>query len=207
MFLGKNLEVLQKLEKSVYSKQWPVPNSYLKHIPEKGEPGSFWEDRDDRRHCGVDIYAPEGAIVVAIESGVVIDSGVFTDPTLCDYHNRTYYVVIKSKEKINYKYAEILDVSVSIGEFVEVGTTIGKIGSVVNIDMLGPDSPFYIRELAHKGNPSMLHLELYKAPIIEVRPYQSGNFFGKDCPASLIDPTYFLNGKIKPKDSRYQLKN
>ncbi len=28
-------------------------------VPQIGEAGSFWENRGDRYHCGVDLYAPE----------------------------------------------------------------------------------------------------------------------------------------------------
>lgn len=55
---------------------WPVPDSYSKNIPLHGSSGSFWENRGDRYHCGVDIYAPPGSKVIAIECGEVIDLGV-----------------------------------------------------------------------------------------------------------------------------------
>ena len=57
-------------------KYWPGPNRYSKNIPTNGFSGSFWEDRDDRRHCGIDIYAPKGSGVIAIEYGKVIDIGL-----------------------------------------------------------------------------------------------------------------------------------
>ncbi|MDQ1252495.1 MAG: hypothetical protein QG646_1616 [Euryarchaeota archaeon] len=40
-------------------------------IPQKGEAGSFWENRGDRYHCGVDLYVPENTEVISIENGVV----------------------------------------------------------------------------------------------------------------------------------------
>ena len=57
-------------------KYWPVPDSYSKYIPVNGNPGSFWEDRNDRHHCGIDIYAPIGSDVVSIEDGQVIETGI-----------------------------------------------------------------------------------------------------------------------------------
>ncbi len=195
-------------EKASFMKHWPVPNSYSKQIPEKGEPGSFWEDRDDdRRHCGVDIYAPEGSKIIAIETGVVIDTGVFTTLEMNPYWNKTYYIVIKTKEKVLYKYAELPEIKTEIGTMVQAGDVIGTVGTVINPENIGPETPFYIRELIHKGNPSMLHLELYKAPVMEVRPYKGGNFYGKEKPASLIDPTYFLNGRIKQERSPFPIRN
>jgi hypothetical protein len=59
--------------------QWPVPESYSQRIPFPPSPGSFWENRDDRHHCGVDIYAPCGSVVVAVESGEV----EYIAPSLC----------------------------------------------------------------------------------------------------------------------------
>jgi murein DD-endopeptidase MepM/ murein hydrolase activator NlpD len=57
-------------------KSWPVKDSYSKEIPKQGSAGSFWEDRKDRHHCGIDIYAPKGSEVVSIEEGVVIGTGI-----------------------------------------------------------------------------------------------------------------------------------
>ena len=51
------------------------PGSLFRVVPGKGQPGSFWEDRGDRFHCGVDIYAPAMSEVHACETGEVIDLG------------------------------------------------------------------------------------------------------------------------------------
>ena len=40
-------------------KVWPIKNAIIKNIPEKPLKGSFWENRTDRFHIGVDIYASE----------------------------------------------------------------------------------------------------------------------------------------------------
>jgi len=55
----------------VFVKYWPVPNSYSKILAASGCQGAFWEDRGDRYHCGVDIYASEGSNVLSIEDGKV----------------------------------------------------------------------------------------------------------------------------------------
>jgi len=31
---------------------WPIPGDLRRTVPEKGKPGSFMEDRSDRRHVG-----------------------------------------------------------------------------------------------------------------------------------------------------------
>ena len=78
-------------------KCWPAPKSYTKNLPTSGVPGSFWENRRDRYHCGVDIYAPEGSDVLSVEDGKVIDIDIFTSPDKIPYWNTTYYVLLKSE--------------------------------------------------------------------------------------------------------------
>jgi len=65
-------------------------------VPKKGDPGSFWEDRRDSPHCGIDLYAPENTGVVSIDYGLVTEIGLMTSPELLPYWNPTYYVIIKS---------------------------------------------------------------------------------------------------------------
>ena len=60
-----------------------------------------------------------------------------------------------------------------------------------------------MQDMADKGNTSMLHLEIYKAPVTIVQPYLIGNYLGERRPESLIDPTLYLNGlakKLRDKD-------
>lgn len=181
----------------IQRKQWPVPNSYENEFPRAGSPGSFWEDRNDRHHCGVDIYAPIGSKVVAIDSGRVLDVGVFTSPSGYDFWNVSYYVIIKSDENIVYKYAGLENVLLKPGNTVNSGDEIGVVAAAINTDRVSSKDPFYIRELIYKNQPSMLHLEIYKAPIIEIRPYLGGNFLGNYKPQSLLDPNAFLVGVTK----------
>ena len=61
-------------------KHWPVPDSYSKNITLKNSHGSFWENKKDRYHCEIDIYANVGSIVESIEDGQVIKTGLFTSP-------------------------------------------------------------------------------------------------------------------------------
>lgn len=175
-------------------KVWPVPESYNHEIPRYGVPGSFWEDRGDRFHCGIDFYAPPGAKVLAIQSGIVIDSGVFTTSEENEYWFKTYYLIIKSPQNVIFKYAELGEVLVQIGDSVAAGQLIAKVGLVINPEEANYTTPYYIHELIREGHTSMLHLETYIAPITEVRPYSGGNFFGPNKPYSLLDPGLFLNG-------------
>lgn len=181
-------------------KHWPVPNSYSDEIPSSGSTGSFWEDRTDRFHCGVDFFAPSGSSVVAIDTGVVLDKGIFSDPINNKYLKKTYYIVIKSENNIIYKYAELSKLVVRVGEKILGGQEIGFVGDVLNMDIIDDEAPFYIREQAYMNLPSMLHLEMYKSPVMEVKPYDTGNFLGRLKPSSLLDPNVFLIG-IKKKKS------
>lgn len=64
-------------------------------IPKKGYPGSFWEERGDRHHCGVDLYAPGNTEVVSIEDGIGAETGMMTSPEILPYWNPTYYVLVE----------------------------------------------------------------------------------------------------------------
>ena len=90
---------------------WPVPNSYSKRVPVEGESGSFWEDRNDRRHCGVDIYAPAGSDVLSIEDGAIVRVSVSTSKKN-DYWNNTFYVLIKNQTRLFCKYAKLESIDV-----------------------------------------------------------------------------------------------
>ncbi|MFC2132024.1 M23 family metallopeptidase [Bacteroidota bacterium] len=178
-------------------KVWPVPNSYKKSIPRDGEAGSFWEDRGDRFNCGVDIFAPEGSEVVATESGYIIDKGIFTSPESNSYWDKTYYIILKTNQKVLVKFAKLAEVFVHTGDYVDAGQAIGSVSRVINIDAVSFQDPNFIQEMVEKEQTSMLHLELYKAPVTVVHPYESGNYFGERRPESLIDPAFYLNGIVK----------
>ena len=94
-----------QIKNMMIMKYWPAPDSYSKNIPYMGTPGSFWENRGDRYHCGIDLYGPEGSSVISIEEGRVIDIGIFTSPDKAPYWNITKYVTIKGKNDYFLKYA------------------------------------------------------------------------------------------------------
>ncbi len=173
-------------------KHWPVPDSYDDKFPEPGNLGSFWEHRGESFHCGVDIYAPNGAKVIAIENGIVIDKGIFTSQSNGFYYNQTYYAIIKTHKNIMYKYAALSEVIINIGDYVEGGQTIGLIGTALNKERISSRTPYFIKELVENDKISMLHLELYKAPVTEIKPYSGGNYFGTYKPYSLINPYDYL---------------
>lgn len=178
-------------------KVWPLKEAYIKNIPEKPSPGSFWEDRTDRFHCGIDLYSPEGSEVFAMEEGVVEAVGIATTPKKIPYWNKTYYIIIRNNSGMFCKYSELGIALPREGDKVQEGQSIGKVGLVLNSQKINETSPPYIQKLKDK-NPSMLHLELYsKDPIVSHKDYLGGNWFGPKKPDNLINPTEYLKS-IQP---------
>jgi len=167
---------------------WPLKlESNKRFLPKKG-PGSFWENRKDRYHCGIDLYATEGTTVCSIADGIVIDAGVFTDASRCRYWNKTFYVLIAHDNNYLIKYAEMGSICVDVGDEVKNGMEIGKVGLVLNTQKINVKDPIYIQALA-LDNPSMLHVELYKKnALIEHDQYLGGNWFGSIKPNQLLNP-------------------
>jgi murein DD-endopeptidase MepM/ murein hydrolase activator NlpD len=174
-------------------KYWPVPNSYSKKIPTIGLSGIFWEDRGDRHHCGIDIYAPEGSDVIAVENGETIDIGLFTSPLWVPYWNTTYYVLIKNTTGYICKYAELRDVNIYISEKISSRQLIGHVGQVLNSKKIIKKSPSYIKKLKGENKLSMLHFELQKIPLIKSEYYLGGNWYGSKKPRYLVNPVSYLS--------------
>ncbi|MEN6293842.1 MAG: M23 family metallopeptidase [Methanobacterium sp.] len=161
-------------------------------VPQKGDAGSFWENRGDRYHCGVDLYAPENTEVVSIERGVVAETGLMTSPEILPYWNPTYYVVIEQSRGLFCKYGELAGFTVKKGDEIEPGSLIGHLGMVLNSEKIDDSCPLYIHKLKNK-NPSILHFEVWRnEPISAQRNYLGGNWFAEEMPENLIDPTGYL---------------
>jgi murein DD-endopeptidase MepM/ murein hydrolase activator NlpD len=115
-------------------------------LPILPHPGAFGFVRKHHIHEGVDLYAPEGTPVTAVEKGVVVGVMPFTGEH-AGYPNweNTWCVLVEGKTGV-VVYGEI-DPSVHFGDEVRAGDLIGTIMRVLKND---------------KGRPmSMLHLELY----------------------------------------------
>jgi len=165
-------------------------------LPPEGTPGSFWEDRGDRHHAGLDLYAPVGARVVSIEDGKVLSTGIFTSPDLVPYWNVTYHVVIAHDSGIFCRYAELGDLAVGAGARVGGGKVIGHIGEVLNLSLIAAESPAYIRDLKEQGRGSMLHLEVFTSAPGPDPNYLGGNWFSSRKPAHLADPALVLRDAV-----------
>lgn len=177
-------------------KTWPLPDSYENTLPRKNSKGAFWEDRGDRFNAGIDIYTPENSVLHAVEEGVVIDIDKFTSSEI-PYLKDTYYLIIKSPEKINYKYCELDDIRVNIGDHVKAGQELAIIKSIIEKDNVNEQTPYFIKELIYENLLTKLHLEMYKAPFTEIRPYEYGNYLGDEKPNSIIDPNVYFMGVKK----------
>ncbi len=171
---------------------WPLSGDRKRWVPSPGEPGSFAEDRKDRRHSGVDLYAPAGSEVVSIDEGLVIEVGPFTSPRMIPYWNETFYVLVENDSGLFVKYAELEATVVNPGHRLSSGDPVGRVGSVLNPAKIDEDSPAYIRDLIERERPSMLHLELYSSRPEPSQRYRGGNWFGEEEPKGLLDPTELL---------------
>jgi murein DD-endopeptidase MepM/ murein hydrolase activator NlpD len=178
---------------NILPKSWPLLNSLPRRLPQAGERGSFWEDRGDRHHAGIDLYAEPGTLVVAVDGGSVLAVTEFTSPERLPYWNRTVSVLVRHADGTVARYAEMSDACVSPGQSVRAGQTVGSVGVVLNLAEIGPNSPAYIQGLKGLGVAAMLHLELYRRPPADDSHYLGGNFFRPTPPPDLLDPTPWLS--------------
>lgn len=182
-------------------KIWPVPESHSRRLPRGTSTGSFWKWRGDRHHCGVDLFAPAGSPVFAVESGRVIRHGPFTSPAARPYWNQTFFALVRHDSGVVAKYAELGKVLVRTGQRIVAGKQVGIVGCVLNAKRVDDTAPRYIRHMVCKGRVSMLHFELYSAPVKDAKPYSGGNWFADGKPPRLLNPTGYLRSTIRPKRS------
>jgi len=181
--------------------KWPVLG-FKKTIPLLGETGGFLQHRGDRKHCGIDIYAPKNTPVVAIETGKVVLVDLFTSPDLISYWNKTFQIIIKGESGLFYRYAELNDSCVQIDENVQEGKTLGHVGRVLNIKRIDESSPAYIQRLKNQKHDCMLHLEIYDAEPKKNDHYLGGNWFGRDNPDHIRDPAEILKKVIEENEGK-----
>lgn len=151
--------------------RWPLPHLTPALPPDHGR---FGAPRRYDVHTGVDLYAPEGHPVTAIEAGEVVSIIDFTGPDAgCGWWLPTKAVMVEGASGV-FLYGEIMP-------FVFVGDTLGEGALVGHVK----------RVLRHdKGLPtSMLHLELYRPgtrACCETLPP------GQPYPSNVLDPTPIL---------------
>lgn len=175
--------------------RWPL-SGFKKTIPSIGETGGFLQDRGDRKHCGIDLYASKNTAVVAIESGKVVLVELFTSPDLISYWNKTFQIIIKARSGLFYRYAELEDTCVKVDDDIKEGTMIGHVGRVLNTEQIDNRSPSYIQRLKKQKHDCMLHLEIYKVKPQKNEKYLGGNWFGEDKPDHIVNPAKILKKVI-----------
>ena len=126
---------------------WPLGDNLPRHIPQPGEPGSFWEDRGDRHHAGVDLYAPVGSPVLAIQASRILRISVHTSPGILPFWNTTYAIILQLPSGITLRYAELGEISVSVEQVVTCGQVLGHVGQVLLPNRIIPTDPQYIHLL------------------------------------------------------------
>lgn len=184
-----------KLTEETASEEIILEKTVSGRIPQKGETGSFWEDRGDRYHCGVDLYAPVNTEVFSVEGGIVAETGLMTSPEILPYWNPTHYVIIEHEKGLFCKYGELAGFTMKKGDEVEPGSLIGRVGMVLNSARIDNSCPLYIQRLKNK-NPSMLHFEVWEnEPITVHRKYLGGNWFAEEMPENLRNPSGYLKAK------------
>ena len=181
-----------QVNKLIIMRYWPVPNSYSKNIPINGSSGSFWENRGDRYHCGIDTYAPFGSKVLSVDEGIVLETGIFTTPRVVKYWNETKFILIKNQDGLICKYAELENILFKTKDIVKAGQLIGHIGTVLNVEKKNFNSPKYIQKIKKKKTLSMLHFELYSSKPDKSNKYLGGNWFGTNKPKKLLNPNNYL---------------
>ncbi|MFL5784554.1 MAG: LysM peptidoglycan-binding domain-containing M23 family metallopeptidase [Bacteriovoracaceae bacterium] len=116
---------------------WPVPNFY--------KVSSSFGSRWGRHHDGIDIPAPKGTPVVAVDSGTVI----YSDNGIRGYGNM---IVLAHGDDVFTVYAHNSKNKVDKGEKVKKGETIALIGNTGR--STGPHLHFEIRVKNKKRDPA-----------------------------------------------------
>jgi hypothetical protein len=167
----------------------PMPCIPIRPLPGQmgpAHPGAFGVPRHQHVHTGVDLYAPLGCPVHAMEDGKILSIAPFTGPSIkMDWWNDTQAVYIDGEHGV-FCYGEIQPLpTMQIGKRVKAGDVIGYVLSVLK---------------KYKGRPmSMLHVELYDHGYTDVWGEWK---IGAPKPTHLHDPTFCLAsiGKTINKD-------
>ena len=110
-------------------------------------------------HTGVDLFAPDGTEVYAVEDGVVIDISTFTGPSLgFDFWAETDCCVVEGKLGV-ILYGELYKPNLKVGDIVKEGQLIGLIKTVLLKDKGKPMSMLHIElyDKGYKGNPDVIY--------------------------------------------------
>jgi murein DD-endopeptidase MepM/ murein hydrolase activator NlpD len=124
---------------------WIFPLEIKVNIPDKNEIGAWGSQREKDRHRGIDLYAPEGTKVLAVENGVVSDifkvpppedapSGKETDAIAIDGNSgRATYAEIKVNSNIN------------VGDYITQGQMLGVVTKIHDEESDIPNSMLHFQ--------------------------------------------------------------
>jgi murein DD-endopeptidase MepM/ murein hydrolase activator NlpD len=141
--------------------------------------GSFGVKRRFDKHRGIDLYAPVGTEVYAVEDGIVKDIRPWTGKDAnCDWWLDTDAVAVEGKSGLAV-YGEIeIDKKIKLNKKIKAGQLIGTVKRVLKND---------------KGRPtSMLHFELRDYGFYK----NIAKNWDSDIPEGIKDPTPFLKRSI-----------
>ena len=152
--------------------QWHWPLHHQRpRVPTGDEPGAFGTLRKHDRHTGVDLYCPEGTVVLAMAEGVVLSKMQFTGPPESPWWRETWALLVRNDHSV-ILYGELAESSITLKEGARVfpGDPLGAVTRVLKNDKQRP--------------MSMLHIELYdpEAPDFAV-------WWNDQKPAGLWNPT------------------
>lgn len=155
------------------------------YLPINPHPGSFGAVRKFDIHKGVDLYCHEGYNVYAVESGEIIEWGIFTGPEAdCPWWNETGYILVQGKSGFVI-YGEVdLTIVKMLGRVpVTAGQRIATVKAVLPPEKIRPDIP------GHSN--AMLHLELLNEYVDPTRKSSDWEL-NQPRPKWLLDPTAYL---------------
>jgi phosphopantothenoylcysteine decarboxylase len=161
---------------------FPMTRGSCPGIPVGKHLGAFGAFRKHDRHCGVDLYCPEGTQVMAVEDGTIVSIEDFTGPAAgCPWWMDTKCIKIEGPSGI-ICYGEIAPYTwVSVGKRVRKGAPIATVIPVLRPGKKRDDIPGHSR--------SMLHMQIYTRGSTH-KDYDWG--MHTEMPSNIIDPTPLL---------------
>ena len=138
-----------------------------------------WRRPGGRVHAACDLYAPLKSDVVAVDAGIIVESGYF--------YEATQAIAIRHLGIGIIRYGEILEIPkefLKIGAEVKAGDVIGKVAQVIKV------SPMLHFELFDGSRSGILtdrvnKIEYYNEGVLKIANYQRR--------ADLMNPTKFLD--------------
>lgn len=138
------------------------------------------DDGSQRYHSGVDLFADDRDVVIAMEDGEVI--------AMLPFHHETWGVYVRNSNGQVVNYGEVKKNS-----WTEFGFPAQVIEGETETIPVKAGQPL-ARVGTQSGGSTMLHLETYDADVT-VADIRAGNMrwpFGENAPSGLLDPSSYL---------------